>query len=134
MKIFSCTFLNYYIILLHFNRLPASPSHTDVSSLYGLRSPMAPSESVTALASRIHWEQLRQNYLSPVSGRRYSPGSIPGRGLLNSVPQAMSFPWLHGKLGETKTLFRDFVPENKNIKILLAFNFTVILLSSDWVK
>ncbi|XP_060551582.1 zinc finger protein GLI4-like [Ruditapes philippinarum] len=58
--------------------LPASPSHTDVSSLYGLRSPMAPSESVTALASRIHWEQLRQNYLSPVSGRRYSPGSLPG--------------------------------------------------------
>lgn len=90
--------------LLHlYCRLPASPSHTDVSSLYGLRSPMAPSESVTALASRIHWEQLRQNYLSPVSGRRYSPGSFPGRGIqdyvaITSSAHGMAYPWPYGKL------------------------------------
>ena len=61
-------------------RLPPSPSHSDVSTLYGFRSPMAPGESVTALASRIHWEQLqlRQNYFQSPTGRRYSPGAVPG--------------------------------------------------------
>ena len=41
---------------------------------------MAPGESVTALASRIHWEQLqlRQNYFQSPTGRRYSPGAVPG--------------------------------------------------------
>ncbi|KAK3585051.1 hypothetical protein CHS0354_009901 [Potamilus streckersoni] len=62
----------------HMSGLAASPSHSDVSSLYSLRSPMAPGEPVTHLASRIHWEQLRQNYYSPISGRRLSPGSLSG--------------------------------------------------------
>ena len=39
---------------------------------------MAPGETVTALASRIHWEQLRQNYFQSPTGRRLSPGTIPG--------------------------------------------------------
>ena len=72
--------LYYHNALSVFLRLPPSPSHSDVSSLYGFRSPMAPGESVTALASRIHWEQLqlRQNYFQSPTGRRYSPGAVPG--------------------------------------------------------
>ncbi|XP_033731867.1 zinc finger protein GLI3-like isoform X3 [Pecten maximus] len=59
--------------------LAASPSHSDVSVL-SMRSPIAPGEPVTSLAARIHWEQLQRNYLyqSPLSGRRFSPSSLPG--------------------------------------------------------
>ena len=41
---------------------------------------MAPNDSLSALASRLHWDQLRQNYMSPLSaaGRRYSPATLQG--------------------------------------------------------
>lgn len=70
----------YTPLLLLFCSLPTSPAQSDVSTLYPGRSPMAPEVSVTALATRIHLEQLqlRQNYISPLSGRRYSPASFAG--------------------------------------------------------
>lgn len=71
-----CPYENNNIFV--FPSLPTSPAQSDVSTLYGVRSPMAPSESVTALASRIHWEHLRQNYLSPLPRRGYSPASLTG--------------------------------------------------------
>ncbi|KAL5010351.1 hypothetical protein ScPMuIL_012656 [Solemya velum] len=58
--------------------LAPSPSHSDVS-LLSMRSPLGSGEPVTNLAARIHWEQLQRTYFSsPISGRRYSPASLPG--------------------------------------------------------
>lgn len=90
--------------------LPVSPSHSDVSSLYGFRSPMAPGEPVTALASRIHWEQLRQNYFQSPTGRRYSPATVPG---LSPGAQGAFYPGDYpGSLGPYggRSMFGDIPP------------------------
>ncbi|XP_046553157.1 zinc finger protein GLI4-like isoform X1 [Haliotis rubra] len=55
-----------------------SPAQSDIS-LLSMRSHLMNGETVTHLASRIHWEQLQRNfYQSPFSGRRFSPASLPG--------------------------------------------------------
>ncbi|KAH3730831.1 hypothetical protein DPMN_056829, partial [Dreissena polymorpha] len=93
--------------------LPTSPSHSDVSSLYGLRSPMAPSDSLSAaLASRLHWDQLRQNYLPLGSGRRYSPAALqalqgPGFGSSSGYPH--DYPGGFSPYG-THSMFTDLPP------------------------
>ncbi|XP_064595103.1 zinc finger protein GLI3-like isoform X2 [Liolophura sinensis] len=67
--------------------LPGSPAHSDVS-LLTMRSPVGAGEPIAHLASRIHWEQMQRNFYSPISGRRYSPASLPGLPLsgLGSYP------------------------------------------------
>lgn len=60
------------------SRLPGSPAHSDVS-LLTMRTPVGAGEPIAHLASRIHWEQMQRNFYSPISGRRYSPASLPGQ-------------------------------------------------------